>query len=124
MIAPIAVTGWGSLFATAVTRRLVEQFARRARTVAPGGLEALTDRESEVLRFVARGLSNAEIATNLFVRENTAVDLFAPPVLRSPRVADTGSRCDTDTVLATVIGESVPHACHWVTRPGKAEDVR
>ncbi|MGN6575562.1 MAG: response regulator [Nocardioides sp.] len=61
----------GSLFAPSVTRRLIEDFARRdARRPAPN-LESLTDRETEVLRQVARGLSNAEIAAELFVSENT-----------------------------------------------------
>ncbi len=61
----------GSLFAPAVTRRLIEEFARRPRTTGPSGLQELTERESEVLRLVARGLSNAEIAIELFVSENT-----------------------------------------------------
>lgn len=61
----------GSLFAPSVTRRLIEEFSRRgARQQAPA-LDVLTDRETEVLRHVARGLSNAEIATELFVSENT-----------------------------------------------------
>lgn len=61
----------GSLFAPSVTRRLIEEFSRRgARQQAPT-LDVLTERETEVLRHVARGLSNAEIATELFVSENT-----------------------------------------------------
>ena len=60
----------GSLFAPSVTRRLIEEFARRgARPSAD--LTALTERENQVLRLVARGLSNAEIAAALFVTENT-----------------------------------------------------
>src|SRR5580700_741574 len=57
------------LLAPASTRRLIEQFAQPA---APGPkLQALTTRESDVLRLLARGLSNAEIAAHLVVEPST-----------------------------------------------------
>ena len=63
-----------ALLAPSVTRRLISQFVRAAHP-PPGGvpehLAELTSRELDVLRLVARGLSNAEIASELVLGENT-----------------------------------------------------
>jgi DNA-binding NarL/FixJ family response regulator len=64
-----------SLLFPALTRRLVERFAL-ARTPRPDDHQALmlgslTDREAEILRLLAEGLSNAEIADRLFVSLHT-----------------------------------------------------
>ncbi|MFD5970569.1 response regulator [Streptomyces sp. NPDC060311] len=70
------VAAGDSLLAPAVTRRLVADIVRRrheeaAADVTPRRLEVLTAREVETLRLLARGLSNSEIATTLFVSEHT-----------------------------------------------------
>jgi DNA-binding NarL/FixJ family response regulator len=62
-----------ALLAPSVTRRLIEEVSTRASRdlPAPPGLDQLTDRELEVLKLVARGLSNAEIADALYLGEAT-----------------------------------------------------
>ncbi|MGP4028104.1 response regulator [Actinomadura sp. 3N407] len=68
------VAGGEALLAPAVTRRLIGEFARlrpRPPSGAPDVLDALTPRETDVLRLVAEGLANAEIAARLVVGEET-----------------------------------------------------
>jgi DNA-binding NarL/FixJ family response regulator len=63
-----------ALLAPTITKRLIEQFVRRPpASVRPSSpkLDALTAREREVLQLVARGRSNAEIATALYVSDAT-----------------------------------------------------
>ena len=67
------VAAGDGLLAPSVTRRLIAEFARLGAPRSPDrkNLKDLTDRETEVLALVARGLANAEIATRLFVAEQT-----------------------------------------------------
>jgi DNA-binding NarL/FixJ family response regulator len=68
----VRVVGGGeALLAPAVTRRLIAEFAARARPVPPPELDRLTPREREVLLLVAGGLTNAEIAGRLCLAGQT-----------------------------------------------------
>ncbi|MFI5803628.1 response regulator [Streptomyces sp. NPDC051561] len=63
-----------ALLAPTVTKRLITEFAKQADMPRPRGLDQfgeLTERETEVLVLIAQGLSNGEIASNLFVAEST-----------------------------------------------------
>ncbi len=74
LIKAIRVVAQGdALLAPSVTRRLIEEFAKRPEPAPRKSkeLETLTEREHEVLREVARGLTNAEIAQRLHVSETT-----------------------------------------------------
>ncbi|MFK4089396.1 response regulator [Kribbella sp. NPDC020789] len=64
------VAAGDALLAPSVTRRLVEDFAR-AQPVTTTAPERLTPRETDVLRLVARGLSNRQIAAELVLAEQT-----------------------------------------------------
>ncbi|WIX93261.1 response regulator transcription factor [Amycolatopsis sp. DG1A-15b] len=67
------VAAGNALIAPAVTRRLIEEFAARPRPASPPRkLDAVTEREHQVLVLVARGLSNHEIATHLHISHGTA----------------------------------------------------
>ena len=82
------VAGGEAMLAPSVTRRMIEQFARRApNTAAAERVAALSPREQEVLRLVARGLTNCEIAEELVVSPAT-VKTHVARVLEKLEVRD------------------------------------
>lgn len=83
------VAAGDALLSPSVTRRVIAQFAGRSarRTLRPTTLDDLTARELEVLHLVARGFSNAEIATELVVSETT-VKTHVAHLLSKLRVRD------------------------------------
>lgn len=67
-----AAAAGDALIAPSITRRLIDEFARRPRPGDAGAaVESLTARERDVLRHLARGLSNAEIAGTMYLGEAT-----------------------------------------------------
>jgi DNA-binding NarL/FixJ family response regulator len=84
------VAGGDALLSPVITRRVIEEFGRRPpdslRKPSPD-LEELTARELEVLQYVARGLSNAEIAKDAFVSETT-VKTHVAHILAKLRLRD------------------------------------
>jgi DNA-binding NarL/FixJ family response regulator len=90
LVAAIHVVAAGNaLFAPAATQRLLERFATST-TATPAtarALEQLTEREREILRLIANGLSNAELAAQLHLSETT-VKTHVSSMLRKLGVRD------------------------------------
>ena len=78
------VAAGDALLAPTITRRLIDAFVERppVREIPSPALESLTAREREVLERVARGMSNAEIAADLFVGEATVKSHVASVLLK------------------------------------------
>lgn len=100
----IAATGESLLFPVS-TRRVIERFAVSS---PAGALPDLTEREADVLRLLARGLSNSEIAAALFVSVETVKSHVASILMK------TGVRDRTQAVIAAYEAGFV--------RPGDAAD--
>jgi DNA-binding NarL/FixJ family response regulator len=72
LIAAVRTVAQGeALLSPAVTKRVIEQFARISRPAPPKELDELTARERDILQLIAGGLSNAEIGERLYIGETT-----------------------------------------------------
>ena len=65
------VAGGDALLSPTITKRVIQKFARLPRPTPPKELGALSERERDVFRLMARGLSNGEIADELYISETT-----------------------------------------------------
>jgi DNA-binding NarL/FixJ family response regulator len=81
------VAAGNSLFGPAATKRLVERFGQSPQPSSGDSLDVLTDREREILRLLAEGNSNAELAAKLYLSEAT-VKTHVSAVLRKLGVRD------------------------------------
>jgi DNA-binding NarL/FixJ family response regulator len=72
LIAAIRTVAAGdALLSPAITKRVIQKFARAPRPAPPKEIEQLSERERDVFRLMSRGLSNAEIGTQLYISETT-----------------------------------------------------
>jgi DNA-binding NarL/FixJ family response regulator len=81
------VAAGNSLFGPAATQRLLDRFAPPPSETAASRLDLLTDREREILKLIAQGRSNAELAQQLYLSEAT-VKTHVSAILRKLAVRD------------------------------------
>ena len=65
------IAGGEALLSPAITKRVIKQFTRIPHVTPPQGFEDLTERELDVFRLIARGLSNIEIGRELYISDTT-----------------------------------------------------
>ena len=65
------VAGGDALLSPAITKRVIKQFTRVPQPAPPKQLDDLTEREVDVFRLIARGLSNTEIGQELYISDTT-----------------------------------------------------
>jgi DNA-binding NarL/FixJ family response regulator len=65
------VAAGDALLSPTITKRVIDHYTRLPRTTPPKELEELSERELDVFRLIAQGLSNAEIGERLFISETT-----------------------------------------------------
>ena len=65
------VAGGDALLSPTITKRVIQKFARMPRPAPPEEIDELSERERDVFRLMARGMSNAEIGQDLYISETT-----------------------------------------------------
>jgi DNA-binding NarL/FixJ family response regulator len=88
LIAAIRTVAVGeALLSPTITKRVIQRFARMPRPAPPKELEDLSDREREIFRLITHGLSNGEIAQELYI-SNTTVKTHVTHILRKLNLRD------------------------------------
>ena len=111
-----AVAAGDAVLSPAVTRQLLDQVGRRlpaAVSRAPDALAELTEREQQVLRMLAAGLSNAEIAEALVALRGDRQDAMSPTCSASSACATASRRSSTPTRRGSSHRPSEAHSSMW-----------
>jgi len=88
LIAAIRTVAAGeALLSPTITKRVIQKFARMPRPAPPKELQDLSEREREILRLITHGLSNGEIAQELYISDTT-VKTHVTHILRKLNLRD------------------------------------